>query len=106
MTYQDRLLTAIADVSGKLRHYTRLSSSNGDKIVFCKRFIQTLDKFLSGFACSYSKSEIKDFNGFCDYADGKNNKEEYAALDAQLAAIVTGDKLSERICECQNHKVF
>lgn len=105
MTFQDRFLTALADVSGKLRHYKRLLSSDGDKIVFCSDFIARIDGFFAGVKCRYTPSDMRDFNGFCAFADGVNDDEEYAALDAQLAAAVTGDKtFFEGICSCQAQK--
>lgn len=98
----DRYFEILADVSGKLRHYKRLSSSDGDKIVFCDGFISRIDRYFAGLKCDFSPSDTRDFDGFCAFADGVNTLEEYAALNKQLAAVVTGDKtFFERICECQ-----
>ena len=107
LTFRDKFLTTLADVGGKLRHYKRLSSSDGDKIVFCETFVARIDKYFAGIKCAYSPSDTRDFDGFCAFADGGNTLEEYAALDRQLAAAVTGDKtFYEGICECRKMRAL
>ena len=104
MTFQDRFLTALADVSGKLRHYKRLISRDGAKIVFCSAFIRRLDVFLFGVKCDYSASEKREFDGFIAFADGGNNDEEYAALDRQLYDLLFDIKNKE-VCQCRMGKI-
>ena len=104
MTFQDKFLTTLADMSGKLRHYKRLLSSDGDKIVFCSDFISRIDRFFEGVTCSYTPSDMRDFNGFAAFADGENNNEEYAALDKQLSMIggneYANNYTTKKDCSC------
>ena len=99
LTFRDKFLTTLADVGGKLRHYTRLSGRDGDKIVFCSAFISALDKFLYGIKCTYTPSQKRDFDGFCAFADGGNTLEEYMALDRQLYDKVI-DITDKEVCRC------
>lgn len=80
-------LTKLADEYGNLRHYTRVTSIDGDTLVFDECFIKRFDMWLSGVSCDYSLSEIKDFNGFLNFADGSNSLEEYKSLDKKLGVI-------------------
>ena len=99
LTFRDKFLTTLADAGGKLRHYTRLSGRDGDKIVFCSAFISALDKFLYGIKCTYTPSQKRDFDGFCAFADGGNTLEEYTALDRQLYDEVM-NITDKEVCRC------
>lgn len=95
-------LKALTEVVGNNRHYKRFFGRDGDKILFCPDFIRAIDSFWIGVLCRYKKAARKDFDGFSDFADGKNALEEYEALDQQLHDLVYYIP-KERMCGCREH---